>query len=75
MAIGTGARQKPTETSRLTPSGEETGMDLILKFSADEAGTPAVEYAFLMALIALAITVGVRTFAVAVTNLFNIPWP
>ena len=50
-------------------------MDLILKFSFDEAGAPAVEYAFLLAFIAVAIVAGVRTFGAAVSNLFNIPWP
>ena len=30
-------------------------MDLILKFACDEAGAPAVEYALLLAFIALAI--------------------
>ena len=33
MAIEPGAQPKPPETSRLTPCGEETVMDLILKFS------------------------------------------
>ena len=50
MAIEPEAQPKPPETSRLTPCGEETVMDLIFKFSADEAGAPAVEYAFLLAL-------------------------
>ena len=34
MAIEPEAQPKPPETSRLTPCGEETVMDLILKFSA-----------------------------------------
>jgi len=75
MAIETGAQTKPPETSRLTPSGEETVMDLILKFSADEAGAPAVEYALLLAFIAVAIAASVRTFGQALANLFNVPWP
>jgi Flp pilus assembly pilin Flp len=75
MAIETGAQPKPKEASRLTPCGEETVMDLILKFYADEAGAPAVEYALLVAFIAVGITAGVRTFGHAVANLFNIPWP
>ena len=33
MAIEPEAQPKPPETSRLTPCGEETVMDLILKFS------------------------------------------
>ena len=75
MAIEPGAQQKPPETSRFTPCGEETVMDLILKFSFDEAGSPAVEYAFLVAFIAVAIAASVRSFGSAVANLFNIPWP
>jgi Flp pilus assembly pilin Flp len=50
-------------------------MDLILQFTSDEAGAPAVEYAFLMAFIAVAIAAGVQSFGSAVINLFNIPWP
>ena len=38
-------------------------MDLILKFSADEAGASAVEYALLMAFIAVAIAASVRLLA------------
>ena len=63
------------ETSRLIPCGEETVMDLILKFSCDEAGASAVEYAFLLTFIAVAIAASVRAFGTAVANLFNIPWP
>lgn len=50
-------------------------MDPILKFSADEAGASAVEYALLMAFIAVAIAASVQTFGTAVANLFIIPWP
>ena len=46
-------------------------MDLILKFSVDEAGAPAVEYALLMAFIALAIAAGVTTFGAALAGLFD----
>jgi len=50
-------------------------MNQIMKFTFDEAGAPAVEYALLMAFIAVAIVAGVRSFGAAVANLFNIPWP
>jgi Flp pilus assembly pilin Flp len=50
-------------------------MDLILRFSADEAGAPAVEYALLLAFIAVAILASVRSFGAAVANLYTIPWP
>ena len=73
MAIKTETQPKPPETSRLTPCGEETVMDLILKFSADEAGAPAVEYALLLAFIAVAIAASIQTFGLAVANLFIIP--
>jgi Flp pilus assembly pilin Flp len=46
-------------------------MDLILKFSADEAGAPAVEYALLLAFIAVAIAGSVLTFGTAVRGLFD----
>ena len=70
MAIDRGAQPEPPETSRLTPCGEETVMDLILKFSADEAGASAVEYALLMTFIALAIIVSVTTFGAAIRDSF-----
>jgi len=41
-------------------------MELILKFSADEAGAPAVEYAFLLAFIAVVIAASVSAFGNAV---------
>ena len=37
-------------------------MDLLVKFSCDEAGASAVEYAFLLAFIAVAIAASVMTF-------------
>ena len=37
-------------------------MDLIIKFTCDEAGAPAVEYALLLAFIALAVIVTITTF-------------
>ena len=75
MTMEPEAQQKPPESKRLAPCGEETVMDLILKFSSDEAGAPAVEYAFLLAFIAVAIAASVRSFGSTVANLFNIPWP
>jgi Flp pilus assembly pilin Flp len=73
MAIEPESQPKPPETSRLTPCGEETAMDPILKFSSDEAGASAVEYALLLACITLAIAASVSTFGVAVANLFVVP--
>jgi Flp pilus assembly pilin Flp len=53
-------------------------MDLIIKFTFDEAGAPAVEYALLMAFVALAIAAGVSTFGLSVRGLFDtavVKWP
>ena len=74
-AIEPEAQPKPFAASRLTPCGEETVMDLILKFSADETGAPAVEYALLLAFIAVAIAASVRTFGTMVAGLFVLPLP
>jgi Flp pilus assembly pilin Flp len=75
MAIEPKVKPKPQKSSRLTPCGQETSMDLIMKFTCDEAGAPAVEYALLLAFIAVAIAASVATFGTAVMGLFNIPWP
>jgi Flp pilus assembly pilin Flp len=45
-------------------------MDMLVKFSCDEAGTSAVEYAFLLAFIAVAIAASVMTFGHAVRDSF-----
>lgn len=45
-------------------------MDLIIKFICDEAGASAVEYALLMAFIAVVIAAGVTTFGAAVRDSF-----
>jgi Flp pilus assembly pilin Flp len=53
-------------------------MDLIMKFTFDEAGAPAVEYAVLMACIALAIAASLSIFGAAVKGLFDgaaAKWP
>ena len=71
MAIKTETQPKPPETSRLTPCGEETVMDLILKFSADEAGASAVEYSLVVTFIALAIAGTVLLLGGAVKGAFQ----
>jgi Flp pilus assembly pilin Flp len=48
-------------------------MDLIVKFAGDEAGASAVEYALLLAFIALAIAASVQTFGNFVASLFVVP--
>jgi Flp pilus assembly pilin Flp len=68
MAIEPGTQTKPREIIRLTPCGEENVMDLILKFSGDDAGASAVEYGLLVALIAVAIISSVTTFGLAIRD-------
>ena len=45
-------------------------MDLIIRFTCDEAGASAVEYGLLMALIAVAIAASVTAFGIAVRDSF-----
>ena len=71
MAIETGAQQKPIETRRLTPGWEETVMDLFMKFICDEAGASAVEYAFLLTLIAFTIFGSVSALGTTLTRVFE----
>jgi Flp pilus assembly pilin Flp len=75
MAIEPGAQSKPHENRGLIPCREETVMDLILKFAADEAGATAVEYALMLALIASVIVGSVTTFGGKVASWLVIPWP
>jgi Flp pilus assembly pilin Flp len=70
MVIEPGVTPKTRDTARLIPRGEETMMDLLTKFSWDEAGASAVEYAFLLAFIAVAIAASVMTFGVALKDSF-----
>ena len=75
MAIEPETQPKPHENSGLIPCGEETVMDLIIKFSSDEAGATAVEYALMLALIASVIIGSVSALGTKVISLFIIPWP
>ena len=68
MATEPKVKAKPHKTSRLTPCGEETIMDLIIRFTCDEAGASAVEYALLLTLIALAILGSVTTLGIAIRH-------
>jgi Flp pilus assembly pilin Flp len=45
-------------------------MDLLVKFSCDEAGASSVEYAFLLAFIAVAIVASVMNFGKALKDSF-----
>jgi Flp pilus assembly pilin Flp len=57
---------------RLTPLREETFVDLIVKFTLDEAGAPTVEYAILVSFIAVAIAAGVTSFGIAIRDIFTL---
>jgi Flp pilus assembly pilin Flp len=50
-------------------------MEMILKFYGDESGASAVEYALLLAFIAMAIFTSVQFFGLTVAGLFVVPWP
>ena len=70
-------KPKPNKNQLKTldyPCGEETVMDLILNFSADEAGASGVEYAILVAFIATIIATSVSTLGSKVINCFSISW-
>ena len=75
LPIEPGAQQKAIATSRATPRGEETVMNLIMKFIFEETGATSVEYALLTAFIAVTIAAGVRAFGQKVITLLNVPWP
>jgi len=70
MTTEPGVKPKPRASSPTNPRGKETIMDLLVKFSCDEAGASAVEYAFLLAFIAVAIAASVITFGKAVADSF-----
>jgi Flp pilus assembly pilin Flp len=75
MTIKTEVKPMPLPSSRITPSGEETIMDLIGKFSGDESGATAVEYALMIMCIALAVFAAVQAFGAAVRGLFEMQYP
>lgn len=72
MTTKTEVKPMPPPSSRLTPSGEETIMDLISKFSGDESGASSVEYAILLMCIAVAAAAAVKTFGTGVLGLFEL---
>jgi len=70
MATEPGVKPKPRASSPTNPRWKETIMDLLVKFSYDEAGASAVEYALLLAFIAVTIAASVMTFGNAVRDSF-----
>jgi len=71
MATEPGVKPKPRGGSPTNPCGKETIMDLLVKFSCDEVGASAVEYAFLVTFIAVAIVASVTIFGQAVRDSFQ----
>jgi Flp pilus assembly pilin Flp len=71
MATEPGVKPKLRASSPTNPRLKETFMDLLVKFSCDEAGASAVEYAFLLAFIAVTIAASVMTFGNAVRDSFS----
>jgi Flp pilus assembly pilin Flp len=72
MTTYTGVNPMPPKPSRLTPSREETLMDLLVKFSGDESGASAVEYSLLLLFITMAIVAAVKTFGATVRGFFDL---
>jgi pilus assembly protein Flp/PilA len=71
--MDTGLKEKshPQNFWRLTPGGEETIMDQIIQFSCDEAGSPAVEYALILAILGVALIGGMTAIGSALTGIFT----
>ena len=65
-------KPKPQKSSRLTPCGEETIMDLIMKFLCDEAGAPALEYALILALLGIGLISAINAIGGALTGAFTL---
>jgi Flp pilus assembly pilin Flp len=70
MATDPESRIRLRETIRITPCGEETSMDLILKFAYDDAGAPALEYALILALLGVGLISGISALGGTLSNVF-----
>jgi Flp pilus assembly pilin Flp len=70
MATKARSQTKTASQQSTNPRGKETIMDLLVKFSCDEAGASAVEYALLLAFISVAIAASVATFGQAIRDSF-----
>lgn len=71
MTIVSGVEPQPPPPSREKQCSEESIMHRLIAFCYDESGAPAVEYAFLLALIAIAIASALKSFGIAVKGLFE----
>ena len=70
MATEPKIKAKLRKTIGLTPSGEETIMDLIIRFICDEAGAPALEYALILAFLGVALIGGIGALGGALNGVF-----
>ena len=71
MAADPKVDYRPQKSSRPTPYGEETIMDLIIRFTSDEGGTAALEYAIVMTLIGIFLMAGMSALSTTLTGIFN----
>jgi Flp pilus assembly pilin Flp len=71
MAAQAKIKAKLRQANSLTSSEEETIMDLFIRFTCDEAGASAVEYAFLVTFIAVAIAASVLSLGNAIKGAFE----
>ena len=73
VASGVLIRYAVTLDYTASPSRGKTGMkNLLMRLWQDEKGQDLVEYAFLMAFVALAATVGMNTVATAINTIFTV---
>jgi pilus assembly protein Flp/PilA len=59
------------KSGRLPPCGEETIMELIFRFTRDEAGTAALEYAIILTILGIALMASMSTISTALSGIFT----
>jgi Flp pilus assembly pilin Flp len=62
---------KAAKIQSFNPFGEETIMELIMRFSRDETGTAALEYAIVLTLIGIALIGAMKTMAGSLIGIFS----
>jgi len=65
-------KPKPQKSSQLTPCGEETIMDLIIKFACEETGAAALEYSIVLSLIGVFLITSVGALGTAIIHVFGL---
>jgi Flp pilus assembly pilin Flp len=53
------------------PCGKETLMGLILSFACDETGSPATEYAIILAILGIALITSISSLSTTLTGIFS----